>query len=147
MDNTITMMTWIYPTGNEKGLVDVFTKGDSHVLQIVDGQSLAFFAGGWGRGDCTVKLPADWKRHWHHIAGVCTGKTLFVYIDGQLTGTSVVDADANLSVTNKWTLGRNEEFPSQRIFHGYLGRVKVFGAPLSADEIQRVVNSEMVYYR
>lgn len=142
MGESITMMGWVYPMGNEKGLVDIISKGDNHVLQMTDNKTLTFFAGGWGRGDCTVNLPADWQQHWHHIAGVCSGKTLYVYIDGVLAGTSVLEVSADLSVSNKWTLGRNEEFPSERVFHGYINRVKVFKAALSADDITTIVVSE-----
>lgn len=141
MGETLTMMGWVYPTGKEAGLVDMITKGDSHVLQVNDHKTLTFFAGGWGRGDCTVNLPADWNNKWHHIAGVCTGKTLYLYIDGVLAGTTVIETTANLSNNNKWTLGRNEEFPSERIFHGYMEKVKVYKEPLSADEIKEIVDS------
>ncbi|MCR8556598.1 GH92 family glycosyl hydrolase [Mucilaginibacter sp. BJC16-A38] len=142
MDETITMMGWIYPTGKERGLVDLITKGDSHVLQVTDHQTLTFFAGGWGRGDCTVNLPAGWNNNWHHIAGVCTGKTLSLYIDGVLAGHTMMEITANLSVSNKWTLGRNEEFPSERIYHGYMDKVKVFKAPLTAEEIHAIFVAE-----
>ncbi|WP_431200102.1 hypothetical protein ACQ86K_07555 [Mucilaginibacter sp. P19] len=50
MDESITMMGWVYPMGNKKGLVDIITKGDNHVLQMTDSKTLTFFAGGWGRG-------------------------------------------------------------------------------------------------
>ena len=142
MDNTITMMGWVYPTGNEPGLVDMITKGDSHVLQVTAHTTLTFFAGGWGRGDCTVNLPKNWNDNWHHIAGVCTGKTLYLYIDGELAGKTVVESDANLSNGNKWTLGRNEEFPSERIYHGYMDKVKVFKEPLTAEEIRAIAGNE-----
>ncbi|AYL96724.1 GH92 family glycosyl hydrolase [Mucilaginibacter celer] len=142
MGETLTMMGWVYPTGNEAGLVDMITKGDSHVLQVSDHKTLTFFAGGWGRGDCTVNLPAGWNNKWHHIAGVCAGKTLYLYIDGVLAGKTVVETSANLSNNNKWTLGRNEEFPSERVFHGYMDKVKVFKEPLTADEIKGIVDSE-----
>ena len=142
LGETITMMTWVYPTSVESDLTDIFTKGDTNVLQVVGGKSLAFFAGGWGRGDCTVDLPSDWLRHWHHIAGVCNGKMLYVYIDGALKGTVIADQTANLSVNNKWMLGRNEEFPSERIFHGYMNNAKIFKEALSAEDIFAVFNNE-----
>lgn len=142
MGESISMMGWVYPMGNERGLVDIISKGDNHVLQMTDSKTLTFFAGGWGRGDCTVNLPADWQQHWHHIAGVCSGKTLYVYIDGVLAGTSILEVSADLSVSNKWTLGRNEEFPSERVFHGYINKVKVFKAALSADDIKAIVATE-----
>ena len=144
MEQTITMMAWVYPNGQENGLVDMLTKGDTHVLQMTDNKTLTFFAGGWGRGDCTVKLPVNWKQQWHHIAGVCNGNALSVYIDGKLSGTSVVEGPVNLSVANKWQIGRNEEFPSERVFHGYMDKIKVYAQPLSAPEIEAIFNKEKV---
>jgi len=140
MGETITMMLWVYPTAVSNGLTDIFTKGDNHVIQIVGNASLSFFAGGWGRGDCTVALPVDWVNHWHHLAGVCYGKKLELYIDGALKGTTLLETTVNLSVTNKWVLGRNEEFPFQRVFNGYIRKAKVFAKPLSAEEIKEVMN-------
>lgn len=142
MGETLTMMGWVYPTGNEKGLVDIITKGDSHVLQVTDQKTLTFFAGGWGRGDCTVKLPTDWRDHWHHIAGVCSGKKLELYIDGVLSGTTELEQSADLSNTSKWVLGRNEEFPGERIFHGRLDKVKVYKASLTATEVETIFKQE-----
>ncbi len=139
MGETITMMAWVYPMAGGGDLVDLFTKGDNHVLQIKENRSLSFFAGGWGRGDCTVDLPADWLLHWHSIAGVCTGEELLLYIDGELKGRSTVDGKVNLSVSNHWVLGRNEEFPGQRIFEGYMDRVRVWGeASLSGEDIKKM---------
>ncbi|ASU36367.1 GH92 family glycosyl hydrolase [Mucilaginibacter xinganensis] len=147
LGETITMMTWVYPTSVEPGLTDVFTKGDINVLQVVAGKSLTFFTGGWGRGDCTVDLPSDWLQHWHHIAGVCNGKTLYVYIDGVLKGTAITNQIANLSVNNKWMLGRNEEFPSERIFHGYMNGAKIFKEALSEEDIFKVFNNEKEFVK
>jgi putative alpha-1,2-mannosidase len=138
---TLTMMAWVYPTEKGDDLVDIFTKGDNHVLQVSGNSRLSFFAGGWGRGDCTVDLPADWWGHWHHIAGVCEGSVLRVYIDGVEKGMSRVDGSVNLSVSNRWVLGRNEEFPGQRVFHGYIDGVKVFSEPLTSGEIMHLFQS------
>jgi hypothetical protein len=142
MGETITVMGWVFPTGNENGLVDIITKGDSHVLQVTDQKKLTFFAGGWGRGDCTVDLPANWKNNWHHIAGVCNGKKLEVFIDGKLAGAIMLDESAGLSNTSQWFLGQNEEFPGERIFHGQLNFVKVFKTPLTGDEVLAIFNLE-----
>jgi len=146
LGETITMMAWVCPTAASKGLVDLFTKGDNHVLQVSDNKTLTFFAGGWGKGDCTVNLPEDWQWHWHHIAGVCNGQILLLYIDGILKGSVKLETKANLSVLNKWTLGRNEEFPSERIFHGYIDKVKVFEAPLSGEEVIGIFRNEQKYF-
>jgi putative alpha-1,2-mannosidase len=143
MEENLTMMTWVYPQENESGLTDMLTKGDSHVLQTTDQKTLTFFAGGWGRGDCTVNLPSNWKNQWHHLAGVCKGAVLSVYIDGHLAGTSTVDGTVNLSNTSKWQIGRNEEFPSERVFHGKMDKIKIYEQPLSADEITAIFKKEI----
>ncbi|MHA4810039.1 GH92 family glycosyl hydrolase [Flavitalea flava] len=142
LGETLTMMISVYPTAASRGLVDLFSKGDHHVLQITGNKYLSFFAGGWGRGDCTVKLPANWLNHWHQLAGVCTGDSLRVYIDGELKGSSAVDGKINLSAPATWTLGRNEEFPGERIFQGYLDDVKLFAAPLTEQEIRVLSGKE-----
>lgn len=136
LGETLTMIISVCPIAENKGLVDLFSKGDHHVLQVTGNKSLSFFAGGWGRGDCTVNLPATWLNHWHQLAGVCSGDSLRVYIDGELRGSAAVDGHTNLSVPATWTLGRNEEFPGQRIFEGYLDDIKLFAAPLTEEEIK-----------
>ena len=142
MGETITMLLWVFPIGKNDGLVDLFTKGDYHVLQVAGNKELTFFAGGWGRGECKASLPVNWFNNWHHLAGVCDGKYLKLYIDGVLKGTTRLPDRINLSAPNKWTIGRNEEFPGQRIFDGYMDQIKIFAAPLSANEISAIVKKE-----
>jgi hypothetical protein len=135
MGETLTMMVRVFPLGTGEHLMDILSKGDNHVLQVSGNRELTFFAGGWGRGDCTVPLPEDWSGHWHYIAGVCTGSQLKLYIDGVLKGVAHADGSVNLSVDNKWVAGRNEEFPGQRAFNGLIDKVKVFAEPLTDDEV------------
>jgi len=144
MGETITMLLWVLPIGKNDGLVDLFTKGDYHVLQVAGNKQLTFFAGGWGRGECGAPSPANWFNNWHHLAGVCDGNSLKVYIDGALKGTTRLPDRINLSVPNKWTIGRNEEFPGQRIFDGYMDHIKIFAAPLSANEIMAIMKKEKI---
>jgi hypothetical protein len=144
LGETITMMLWVFPIGKNDGLVDLFTKGDYHVLQVAGNKQLVFFAGGWGRGECNAPLPANWFNNWHHIAGVCDGNYFRLYIDGVLKGTTRLEDHINLSAPNKWTIGRNEEFPGQRIFDGYMDHIKIFAAPLSANEILAIVKKEKI---
>ena len=139
----LTMMLWVYPEEAHKGLVDIFTNGDNHVLQVVDGRQLTFFAGGWGRGDNTVDLPADWVGHWHLIAGVCGADGLRVYIDGALKGFTPLEKSVHLfGGDNSWIIGRNEEFPGQRIFTGYVRRPRIFQEALSGEDILSIYRKE-----
>ena len=41
-----------------------------------------------------------------------------------------------------WTIGRNAEFPGQRIFEGYVDRPKVFFGALDAEAILGIFHSE-----
>jgi putative alpha-1,2-mannosidase len=139
---TITMMAWVYPTVKKRGLVGILTKGDKDVIQVSGGHTLSFHAGGWGRGSCKTRLPKDWVNHWHHITGVCNGKKLYLYIDGTLKKTTALQDTVNLSNTDGWYIGRNEEYPSSRIFNGYIDNVKVFEAPLTQSEINSIIERE-----
>lgn len=143
IDSSITLMAWIYTEKSSPGLTDMITKGDNDVLQLSNGRQLTFFAGGWGRGNCTVDLPEHWLNHWHHIAGVCNGTSLKVYIDGEVKGTTQLRKATNLSNISKWTIGRNQEFPDQRIFAGYIDKVKVFAAALSNQEVVEEMNESI----
>lgn len=136
----LTMMAWVLPSEENKGLVDIFTRGDFNVIQM-DGENLSFFAGGWGRGSCTVRLPRNWFNRWHHIAGVCAGTSLKLYIDGNLMGEAKVVL-VNLLFSGKWLIGRNEEFPSERIYHGYIDKVKIYTSALPNFEIDKIFKAE-----
>ena len=134
----LTMCVWVYPeAATGQGLVDIFTNGDTHVLQIGGGGStLTFFAGGWGRGDCTVDLPANWLHHWHYLSGVCDTDGLTVYIDGQWRRHTPLEKGVHLfGGDNTWMLGRNEEFPGQRIFEGRVDRPMIVQEALDAGTI------------
>jgi len=139
----LTMLLWVYPEEKHGGLVDIFTNGDNHVLQVVDGRQLTFFAGGWGRGDNTVDLPADWVGHWHLIAGVCGVDGLRVYIDGEQKGFTPLEKSVHLfGGDNSWIIGRNEEFPGQRIFVGNVRRPRIFQEALSGEDILTIYRKE-----
>lgn len=139
----LTMCVWVFPEAAKSGLVDIFTNGDTHVLQIGGGRTLTFFAGGWGRGDCTVDLPADWLKHWHLLAGVCDEGGLRLYIDGQLRGTTRMEKSVHLfGGGNTWMVGRNEEFPGERIFEGHVRRPRIYQEALGADAIHELYEKE-----
>jgi len=136
LEEKITVMAWVKPTGQNKGLTDIISKGDFIVLQ-AENKSLSFFAGGWGRGTCTVDLPENWINNWHHLAGVSDGYVLKIFIDGVESGKLMINAPVNLSTPAKWMTGQNEEFPGQRIFNGIIDHFKIFVEPLNSSEIKK----------
>ena len=135
-DHQITIMGWVYPTKQTR-ISDIISKGDHIVIQTHGNSRITFFAGGWGRGTCSANLPDNWLNNWHHITGVCDGNSLKLYIDGKESGNQVVAPPANLSTAACWMIGRNEEFPDQRFFHGLIDEVKIFAEPLTDSEINK----------
>jgi len=133
----ITVMAWIFPLNDNKGLTDIITKGDFIVFQSRGDRTLSFFAGGWGRGSCNSALPANWVNNLHHIAGVSDGNMLKIFIDGKESGSLFIGESMNLSSPLKWNIGRNEEFPNERIFNGFIDHFKVFVEPLTSSEIKK----------
>jgi alpha-1,2-mannosidase, putative len=133
---TITLMAWVKP--EKYAMADLISKGDHIVIQC-SGHALTFFAGGWGLGDCTAPLPANWLNNWHHVAGVCNGKLLQLYIDGKLAATTNLDFQPKLKSFGNWMAGGNEEFPNERIFKGKIDEIRIFKEALSANEIQEVM--------
>jgi len=136
LEDKITVMAWVKPTGQTKGLTDIISKGDFIVLQ-AENKSLSFFAGGWGRGTCTVDLPENWVNNWHHLAGVSDGHLLKIFIDGVESGKLFINNPVSLSTPAKWMTGQNEEFPGQRIFNGIIDHFKIFAEPLNGSEIKK----------
>ena len=63
---------------------------------------------------------------------------LKVYINGILRETVDLREGALLNPPSRWHIWRNEEFPSQRVFYGYIDRVKIFVEPLTSEEINEI---------
>jgi len=134
--DTITMMIWFYPI-DEDGYSDFFTKGDWNVLKMQNPTNLNLFVGGWGRGECMAEVPEDWNRNWHHVAGVCDGTTLKVYIDAELMNT--LEIEGPIAHTDfPWNIGRNAQSPEGRFTFGYLDDARIYLEPLSLEDIQQI---------
>ena len=133
--NTLTMMIRVLPSSEGRGSADLFSQGDFNVLQVQGDGYLNFFAGGWGRGECRAKLPDNWAGRWHQVTGVCNERKLQLFIDGELKAETEVPPVETLQSSAGWVIGRNEEFPGERIFHGQVEQVRLFTAPLTAEEI------------
>ncbi len=140
LTNEITMMVWIKPSGENLGQSSLLTQGDFNVIQMSGNRDIEFFAGGWGRGTCNVLLEEPLTNEWHHIAGVCEGLTLKLYLDGDLIASTEVNIQAELRNNANWNVGQNEEFPRQRIFYGHADAIKIFASALSEKQIKEIVS-------
>ncbi len=141
LKNDITMMAWVKIPEPKKYPVSIITQGDHNVIQL-NRNEIEFFAAGWGRGACTVNISGKLLDGWHHLAGVAEGLSLKFYIDGELMQSAQLDNLVSLVSNANWNLGRNEEFPGNRIFIGKMDGVKIFAAALSKEEITEIINNE-----
>jgi len=135
---TITMMIWIYPI-DEKPYSDFFTKGDWNVLKVASDTELDFFVGGWARAENWAKFPPNWNRNWHHVAGVCDGKTLKLYVDGELLNTVDYPPGPIGHTDFPWNIGRSAESPKGRETNGYLDEARIYLEPLSQEDILQII--------
>ena len=138
---TMTMMCWIYPM-EENNFADVIDKMEWHSLQIKGSNTFVnFYTGGWEGHEAVADVPAEWNRHWHHLAGVTKGDTLRLYIDGRLAATKIAEPRNPKGETGTsdysggpFTIGRNPANPD-RVFNGYIDDVMIFEEPLSKQQV------------
>lgn len=135
--NTLTLSTWVYPVNPPRGYSDFFTKGDYTLLKMENAHTLVFFAGGWGRGACMTEVPDKWYNQWHHVAGVCDGNYLRLYIDGELKQETAVSGTINYTEV-PWNIGRNAEMPYSRFFDGRFDNISIYKEPLSTAEVKEL---------
>lgn len=131
---TVSMVAWVFPTKADRGYIDFFSKGDNMMLK-TSGNSLEFFAGGWGRGTCSTSLPNNWLNNWHHVAGVCDGKMLRIYIDGKLQKTEPIAGEDIYETVVPWNIGRNAEMPYSRRYEGMIGNIQIYKEALTDEDI------------
>ncbi len=146
LGNTITLSTWMFPMKPTRGYVDFFTKGDYTLMKMEDQETLVFFAGGWGRGSCKVKVPDNWYNQWHHVVGVCSGDHIRLYIDGELMQELPVSGEIEYTEV-PWNIGRNAEMPYSRFFEGQFDNLYIFKEPLSSSEIKELYRKEAGNFR
>lgn len=141
---TITMMLWVYPK-DELGFSDLLTKGDDPqkgcAIQLKnDGRVINFYAGGWSRGEATATLERNtFNRSWHHIAAVRDGRSLKLYVDGQLKAEQKLSGEIGRS-SDAWNVGRNSWHPHDRAVNGMIDEVRIYTQALTAEEIKEVMN-------
>lgn len=137
---TMSILLWIYPT-DEKNFADIISKGDLNVIQIrASNMEVNYYSGGYQRGEAYTLLPGNWNRNWHHLAGVSDGKSLTLYINGQLMVKKVLEDQLNFTGTTNdpWNIGRNAANPD-RVFDGYIDHVMVFDKALNEKEVNELM--------
>ncbi|MBN9382713.1 MAG: GH92 family glycosyl hydrolase [Chitinophagaceae bacterium] len=142
----MTMMAWVYPM-EEENFSDILCRGDWHTLQLKASNTIVnFYSAGWEGHEAFAPVPANWNRHWHHIAGVTRGDIEELYIDGHLSAVKRMeprDPNGETGLTDysnhPWSIGRNDGDPT-RIFKGYIDDVMIFGKALQPADIHRLMS-------
>ena len=141
----VTLLTWISPQEKPVGHADFFTKGEYGCLKMEGPNKLVFFFGGWGRGVCEVQVPDDWYHHWHLIAGVCTGPSIQLYIDGELMQEIAVKGKLQANEA-PWNIGRNAEIPYSRYWKARMAGTRIYGKALTDKDIKNMYLKEKTGY-
>ncbi len=142
--STITMMFWFYPMDEgQRGryrysYADILTQGDHNVLKMQNPWAVSFSAGGWGRGQCIARVPGNWNRNWHHLAGVRDENTMRLYIDGKVVDIKNIESEID-PTPFPWNLGRNAEYTRGRSVNGIIDDVRIYKEPLDTEDIRKAM--------
>ena len=136
--NKLTLSFWVFPNqwnGNGTFLV----KGDYQygIIQ-KDEKNLEFYVTDQQKTELSGPLPDQWSGKWHHIAGICNGKDMSLYIDGAI----VAIRPFNGSITNKpfpVSLGYSTENDgseySDNMSNARFDQVSIFDHPISVERL------------
>ena len=84
--NQLTLSLWIFPR-EWNGYGPLITKGSYQFgMNQFTRDSLSFYVAGKDKAVLKVKLPDNWESNWHHLAGTYDGKTMKIYVDGNMAG-------------------------------------------------------------
>ncbi|MEI6900426.1 MAG: glycoside hydrolase family 2 TIM barrel-domain containing protein, partial [Bacteroidota bacterium] len=136
--NKLTLSLWVYPNkwnGNGTFLV----KGDyQYGIVQKDEKNLEFYVTDQKRNVLNGVLPEGWQGKWHHIAGICDGDDMSLYIDGK----KVADHPFKGKITNKpfpVTLGYSTENDgseyTKNMNNSRFDRVEIFDQAIPIDQL------------
>jgi len=137
LSQAITVEVWVYPEGvpgaGEPGVVG--KSYSSYLLTYyTDGAFWWYIAGGGNRCRASASASA-----WHHVAGTFDGKSLKLYIDGELADTVESKVGA-IPAGGPLLLGvnpREHHSAKPSCFKGQITGVKVYNRALTVDDVIR----------
>lgn len=151
--NQLTLSFWVYPN-KWNGCGTLLVKG-FYQFGIVqkDEKNLEFYVSDQKKNTITGLLPEGWVGQWHHIAGICDGKEMSLYIDGE----KITSQPFNATIINRpypVTLGYNTENDgseySDNMSNARFDRVAVFDKAvpikqLLKEDSQSLKNSSLLW--
>lgn len=142
--NSMTLAAWMKAGSSDKLYHDIFSKGEGCWRLGLDAWLYSYFyCCGLqihkAEAFYTIAARADWKDgKWHHVAGVYDGKTMSIYIDGQIYKSA---AAAGVMNTRTWPvlIGANPSvIEGERDWNGLIDDARIYSYALSEDEIKAI---------
>lgn len=135
----LTLSLWIFPR-KWNGNGQMITKGSYQFgLNQFKKDSLEFFVTDTEKKVLKVSLPANWENNWHHVAGICDGKNLSIYLDGLQSGSKPFSG----SITNKpfpVNIGRFSDIEGQEypfnLSNAIFDRISIFAKAIPVDQLK-----------
>jgi Concanavalin A-like lectin/glucanases superfamily/Immunoglobulin I-set domain len=143
LSGPVTLTAWIQGNGENNGNFQSFAgRGDASYRGDVDASGDAHFADGPNPDDTGAFVNDG---NWHFIAGTWDGTNEYVYIDGALSQVQSAAA-AIAGDTLHFVIGGDGQYSTtgSRVFNGNVSQVAVFGATLSAAQVQSLFYSAEV---
>ena len=134
----LTLSLWVFPR-KWNGNGQMITKGSYQFgLNQFKKDSLEFFVTDAEKSILKVSLPANWENKWHHVAGICDGKNLMIYLDGLQSGIKPFTG----SITNKpfpVNIGRFSDIEGQEypynLSNAIFDRISIFDKAIPVDQL------------
>jgi hypothetical protein len=144
--SAVSISAWINLDDNDtdrRVIVSNFNNDDDdagYELQVYDNAKLRFLFGyGTDFGTCISDTEIEEDR-WYHVAGIYTGSTIKLYINGELDNSCIYNEDLTSS-SNDVLIGasdHNDDGNLDNHFDGTIDDVAIWGAALTLTEIERI---------
>ena len=136
-----TISTWFKTAPTDARFQSFIGRGDTSWRAGIDGDGKARFAFGTNPDATGTANLNDGK--WHQLVGVYDGANLLLYIDGLLDVTQPAP-NAVVGNVGSTLIGTVPDYGDGRLFKGSMDEVAVFGAPLTASQVQQLYFSANV---
>ncbi|PWU09492.1 MAG: hypothetical protein C5B50_27325 [Verrucomicrobia bacterium] len=138
----VTLTAWVQGSPADNRFQSMAGRGDTSYRFGLEGNGRAHFAdGNDGNGDVVGGGIND--GNWHFLVGVWDGFNQLIYIDGALSQSQADSVGIPGNGAN-FVMGGVPDYLPGRIFNGNVSQVAVFGAALSAPQIQSLFYSAQV---
>jgi beta-galactosidase len=155
IDNVFTVEAWINVHVPSTGNYEFIAKGRSFSLkQRADdeGKNYLEFAVRNSKGEEKIlssnPLSDEWYDKWHHLGGICDGKNISLYVDGEIILKAPFDGELSQNEHRLNIGGRNtEEYEAINIVNSFtypkIANVRIYKRALSVKELERGVEEDL----